>query len=154
MDRESWVIAVQFVTAAAGFLVAFGAVSAAITIIVKAPFFGRPLRWLWRTNVSHPIGEWNRGIVAGVVDGRVEYLMTHRNGGSSLLDLADSVGRIECRLTTIEGNQNGFAADLAVFRRHNTEMTRAVREDVSTLLEHDDERDKPDKRYGPDMEDS
>ena len=139
--------AVDVVIATAGFIVGLGAVSAAAAIIVKSPFLGRPLRWLWRTNIAHPVGEWNRHIVGDVVDNRVEWLMHHRNGGSSLLDLADSVGRIEGRLEVIERNQDGFAADLAVFRRHNTEMTRAVREDVSTLLEHDDERDKPGKRY-------
>lgn len=81
----------EFIIAAAGFIVALGAVSAAIGIIAKSPILGKPLRWLWRTNVSHPISAWHRDITGEVVDQRIEHLMHHRNGGSSLLDLAESV---------------------------------------------------------------
>jgi hypothetical protein len=81
----------EFFIAAAGFIVALGAVSAALGIIAKSPLLGKPLRWLWQTNVSHPISAWHRTITGEVVDQRIEHLMHHRNGGSSLLDLAESV---------------------------------------------------------------
>lgn len=142
----------QVLLTAAGFLVSFGGLAAAIGIMVKSPYVGRPLRWLWRTNVAHPVGEWNRGIVREVVDDRIDHLMHHRNGGSSLLDLADSVKVVKRRLDRIERHQNEVAAELQVFRRHSTEATRAVREDVTTLLEHDDERDAPGKRYDDDTD--
>lgn len=85
----------EFIIAAAGFIVALGAVSAALGIIAKSAILGKPLRWLWRTNVSHPISAWHRSITGEVVDERIEHLMHHRNGGSSLLDLAESVDAVK-----------------------------------------------------------
>lgn len=81
----------QVFTTVAGLVVTLGAASAAVGLLAKSPFLGRPLRWLWRRNVSEPVGNWHHGITGGVVDERIEHLMTHRNGGSSLKDLADSL---------------------------------------------------------------
>jgi hypothetical protein len=91
----------HFITAAGGFLVALGAVSAAVAIIAKSTFLGRPLRWLWGTNVSAPVGHWFRTNVGEVVDERIEHLMHNRNGGSSLLDLAESVDAVKEHVTLL-----------------------------------------------------
>jgi hypothetical protein len=91
----------QFFVAAGGFLVALGAVSAAVGLLAKSAFLGRPLRWLWRTNVSTPIGEWHRTGVRDVVDERIEHLMHNRNGGSSLLDLAEAVEAVKAQVNQV-----------------------------------------------------
>jgi hypothetical protein len=82
---------VEFILAAAGFIVALGMLATAIGVIAKSQYLGRPLRWLWATNVSGPIGRWFEARVEGVVGQHVEYLMHHRNNGSSLLDLKESL---------------------------------------------------------------
>jgi hypothetical protein len=66
-------------------------IAGAIAVLAKSKYFGKPIKWLWRTNVSGPIGKWHGSIVGHVVDERIEHLMHHRNGGSSLLDLAEAV---------------------------------------------------------------
>lgn len=91
----------QVLASVGGFIVALGAISAALAVVVKSPFFGRPLRWLWSVNVAHPVGDWNAKIVGKVVDDRVEHLMTHNNGGSSLKDLSDAVEVIQIQVHTL-----------------------------------------------------
>jgi hypothetical protein len=76
----------KFVAAA---IVTLGALSAAVGTLVKSPL-GRPVRWLWRRNISEPIGGWAQDNVRTVVDERIDHLMHHNNSGSSLKDLADS----------------------------------------------------------------
>lgn len=91
----------EFIIAAAGFVIALGAVSAALGVLARSSIFGKPLRWLWRTNVSHPISAWHRNITGEVVDQRIEHLMHHRNGGSSLLDLAESVDAVKSTVSQL-----------------------------------------------------
>ena len=81
----------EFIFAAAGFIVALGMLATAIGAIAKSQYLGRPLRWLWSTNVAGPIGRWFEARVETVVGTHVEYLMHHRNNGSSLLDLKESL---------------------------------------------------------------
>ena len=95
----------SILTAVVGSIATLAALSAAVGVIAKTPLIGRPLRWLWTTNVSHPISAWHRNITGEVVDERIEHLMHHRNGGSSLLDLAESV--------------NVVKADVAVLLEHD-----------------------------------
>ena len=73
------------------FLVTLAATAGALGVIARSAVIGRPLRWLWRTNVSDPLGHWFKAGVAEVVDERIDYLMHNRNSGSSLLDLAESL---------------------------------------------------------------
>lgn len=85
----------QFIAAAAGLLVGSAAVITAVGLIAKSQYIGRPIRWLWRRNVAEPFGGWVRHTVGDVVDERIDYLMHNRNGGSSLLDLAESVSVVK-----------------------------------------------------------
>jgi hypothetical protein len=112
----------QVASASLGVLIAVAAFATAVGVIAKSGVIGAPLRWLWRRNVSQPIGEWHCRITGEVVDGRITYLMTHNNGGSSLKDLADSVARI-----------NDAVIELSA--------------DVEILLDHDAERDVVGRRY-------
>lgn len=100
------------------------AITGTVGVLAKNRYVGRPLRWLWRRNVSEPIGGWAQANVRAVVDARIDYLMHHNNGGSSLKDLADNQKLIKKQVTAIETN-------------------------VATLLQHDVDRDVDGKRYGP-----
>ena len=91
----------SILTAVVGSVVTLAALSAAVGVIAKAPFIGRPLRWLWTTNVSHPVGAWHREITESVIDDRIEHLMHHRNGGSSLLDLAEAVDVVKADVSVL-----------------------------------------------------
>lgn len=86
---------VEVVSAIVGIVVGLAAFVLAVGAIARSDVAGRPVRWLWRRNVSEPLGEWNRGIIREVVDDRIEYLMHHRNAGSSLLDLSEKLERID-----------------------------------------------------------
>jgi hypothetical protein len=116
----------ELLAAAVGALVATAAVVTAVGIIAKSEYLGRPIRWLWRRNVSDPAGGWFRHLVAEVVDDRIDHLMHHNNSGSSLLDLAESVAEAK-------------------------QQIQATKADVALLLEHDAERDMAGRRYGPDQ---
>lgn len=118
---------VEVVSGILGTIVGIGVVAGAISAIARTGA-GRPLRWLWRTNVATPLTKWHEGtttkvvdervkdIVAEVIDERIDHLMHHRNSGSSLFDLSE-------KLDTVVGH-------------------------VNQLLEHDEDRDVAGKRYG------
>jgi hypothetical protein len=92
---------IEVALSAGALLAAIAAVAlaaGAIGVIAQSRYLGAPIRWLWRTNVSGPISRWNRQIVSDVVDDRIEHLMHHRNGGSSLLDLAESVQTVRAHV--------------------------------------------------------
>lgn len=108
---------------AVALVVSLAAITGAVGVLAKSRIVGRPLRWLWRRNISEPIGGWAQENVRTVVDARILYLMTHNNGGSSLKDLADNQQLIKDQVEDIQTN-------------------------VSTLLAHDKERDVDGKRYG------
>ena len=84
---------IQFLLAAAGLLAAITALCTMMLAIVKSPL-GKPIKWLWNRNVAIPARGWFQSAVGEVVDERIDYLMHHRNSGSSLLDLAESVERV------------------------------------------------------------
>ena len=77
--------------ALAGAVGAIALAVGAVGVIAQSRYLGAPIRWLWRTNISGPIARWNHQIVSDVVDVRIDYLMHHRNNGSSLLDLKESL---------------------------------------------------------------
>jgi hypothetical protein len=108
---------------------------AAVGVLAKYRV-GKPLRWLWRTNISGPIGHWHETGVGRVVDQRIEHLMHNRNDGSSLLDLAESITRAHVELAIV-----------------NTRIGE-VGASVDQLLSHDAIRDQPGKRYGPILDES
>lgn len=142
----------DFFLAAGAFTVGFGAVLAALGVIAKSSILGRPLRWLWRRNVSDPVGSWHAEIVTGVIDGRVEYLMHHRNGGSSLLDLAESVNEVKSAVGLLVKHDAERDRVGMRYPDHHADSALAdsvvsVQEDVTLLLDHDAERDVDGKRY-------
>jgi hypothetical protein len=101
------VIAITFVEVVGsivGTIVGLAAIVGAIGILARSEYAGRPVRWLWRRNVSEPIGEWNRRIVREIVDDRVEHLMHHRNNGSSLLDLSEKLDRVDRQVQQLLGH--------------------------------------------------
>lgn len=106
-------------------LAATAAIVVAVGVIARSSLIGKPLRWLWSKNVSEPVGDWHEAIVRKVVDTRIDHLMHNRNGGSSLLDLSESVIRAQTAIERIERK-------------------------VSMSLQHDYERDQPGLRYGKD----
>jgi len=118
---------VEVIASVGAVLAGVAAAVVAVGVLARSPLVGKPLRWLWRTNVAGPVGEWGGQIVSDVVDTRIEHLMSHRNGGSSLLDLAEAVKK----------NQVGIS-------RLDKKMT--------TSLDHDRDRDQPGLRYGADTE--
>lgn len=120
---------VDVLVAATSFVIGLAAVAAAVGVLARSPVFGRPIKWLWRRNVSVPLADWNRQIIRGVVDERIEYLMHNNNDGSSLLDLSEKLDTVEQR------------------SRSNSEAIRRVDTKVSRLLAHDAQRDTPGKRY-------
>ena len=83
---------------------------------------------------------------ANKIDESLEYVRKELtfNGGSTM---RDGQARMEKRLDNIEANQAEVAAELQEFRRTSTANQRHVGESVSTLLEHDAERDQPGLRY-------
>jgi hypothetical protein len=85
----------EILASAAAFVMALAALLVALGIIAKYTILGRPFRWVWRRNVTAPISGWVRHTVGDVVDERIDYLMHNRNGGSSLLDLAESLKAVE-----------------------------------------------------------
>jgi hypothetical protein len=95
VDVGSGVSGVDLIIAAGGFVIALGMVAGAVGVIAKSQYLGRPVRWLWRTNVARPFDGWVRHTVGEVVDQRIDYLMHNRNGGSSLLDLAEKLEGVE-----------------------------------------------------------
>jgi hypothetical protein len=101
-------------------------------VLIAIGVIGKTIHWVY--------------VWAKRVDTSLEYVRQELsfNGGSST---RDAVKRIECRLAAIEANQGNVASDLVQFRRHSTAAARAVGDDVSTLLDHDRERDQPGLRY-------
>ena len=87
--------------ALAGAIGAIALTVGAVGVIAQSRYFGAPIRWLWRTNISGPIARWNHQIVSDVVDVRVDYLMHHRNNGSSLLDLKESLDCVKVSVNEI-----------------------------------------------------
>lgn len=139
----------DFLLAAMAFIVALGGVLTAIGLLAKSPYLGRPLRWLWHQNVSEPVGEWHEKIVTGVIDSRVEYLMHHRNDGSSLLDLAEAVEGVKAHVDLLVAHDAERDRAGMRYPAHGTKAAvDSVQQDVITLLEHDAERDTEGKRYG------
>ena len=98
---HSTVSLVDVLRVSAAVIIGAAAVATALAVLARFTVAGKPVRWLWRTNVSEPVGKWNRGIVEGVVDDRISHLMTHKNGGSSLKDLADSVSCLRRSVRTL-----------------------------------------------------
>jgi hypothetical protein len=147
---------VSVFTALAGFLLTVAALVGAVGVIAKSEYAGRPLRWLWRRNVGDPATAWFKRSVSEVVGEHIEYLMHHRNNGSSLLDLKESL--LEARSEMV-----GARKDINLLLEHDAERDRAghrygpehlvdkvaeVEDGVELLLEHDAERDTPGCRYG------
>ena len=118
---------VEMIASAGAVLAGVAASVVAVGVLARSSLVGKPLRWLWRTNVAGPVGEWNRQIVSDVVDTRIEHLMSHRNGGSSLLDLAEAVKK----------NQVGISR---------------LDKKMATSLDHDRDRDQPGLRYRAETE--
>lgn len=87
----------QIATNVVSIIVAVAAFSVSIWLFLKTPL-GWALRWVWRKAVSEPVAAWNRTMIGEVVQHKIEHLMHHRNGGSSLLDLADSVERVSVQV--------------------------------------------------------
>lgn len=123
-----------FVSAAGvivGLVVAFAAVLMVATRMSDT-IIGRAARRLWRQNVTDPATRWLRS----VVQDRIEWLMTHPNGGSSLHDLGRGVRELR------ELVENHIS--------ESTEERAGLRGDVDTLLDHDEQRDRPGRRYAVD----
>ena len=78
------------------------------------------------------------------IDESLEYVREELsyNGGATM---RDAVKRIENRLGVIEGNQANVAAELHNYRRRPDPAVTSVAQDVSTLLDHDAERDARDE---------
>lgn len=116
-----------------GVIVGLGALAVAAALLsskLTSTWLGRLWRRLWTANVTDPLTRWQRS----VVQDRIEWLMTHENGGSSLKDLSNTLRRLELR-----------------FDEHLTESTtdRAeLHRQLGLLLDHDADRDQPGKRYG------
>ena len=87
--------------ALAGAIGAIALTVGAVGVIAQSRYLGAPVRWLWRTNISGPISRWNHEIVSEVVDVRIDYLMHHRNNGSSLLDLKESLDCVKVSVDTL-----------------------------------------------------
>jgi len=104
-----------------------------IAAAVAAVFvIGKAVHWFY---------EWARKI-----DDSLEYVREELSFNSGTTT-RDAIKRIETRLDRIERHQNEVAVELQTFRHASTSTVRSVREDVSTLLEHDAERDVPGARY-------
>ena len=142
---------------------AIGGLTASIGIIAKSDLLGRPIRWLWKQNVTQPVGDWGEGVVRRVVDERIEHLMHNPNNGSSLLDLARSVNSNGMAMVELAESVEGVKSQVSVLLDHNAARDVAgkryqsptlaaevalVQEDVATLLDHDEERDVTGKRFG------
>jgi len=94
----------EIVLSASALVGAIGAIAltvGAIGVIAQSKHLGAPIRWLWRTNISGPISRWNHQIVSEVVDVRIDYLLHHRNNGSSLLDLKESLDGVKRNVDTL-----------------------------------------------------
>lgn len=85
-------------------IVTLAALAAAFGQLAKSKYVGRPLRWLWRRNISNPIGGWMKFNVQVVVDDRIDHLMHNNNHGSSLKDLADGQEAIKAQVAAIQDN--------------------------------------------------
>ena len=87
--------------ALAGAVAAIALTVGAFGVIAQSRYFGAPIRWLWRTNISGPIAQWNHQIVSDVVDTRIDHLMHNANNGSSLLDLRESLDSVKRNVDTL-----------------------------------------------------
>lgn len=94
-------------------------------------WLGEKLVGLWHRNVTAPVTAWQRH----VIQDRIEWLMSHENGGSSLKDLANTLRRLDDRF---KEHVDASSADRAELHRR-----------IDELLDHDAERDRPGLRYGP-----
>ena len=145
-------------------IAAIGGLTASIGVIAKSNSLGRPVRWLWKQNVTQPVGDWGESVVRRVVDDRIEHLMHHPNNGSSLLDLSRAVGSNGMAMVELAESVEGVKSQVSVLLDHNAARDVAgkrygesptlaaevasVQEDVTTLLDHDEERDVTGKRFG------
>lgn len=136
---------------ASALLAAIGAialVAGTLGVIAQSKYVGAPIRWLWQRNVSGPIGEWNRRLIGDVVDERVDYLMHHRNNGSSLLDLAEAVKAVQRNVTRLLRHDDERDVQGLRYGPSAEKVEEAI-EVVEQLLKYDDhepDRTNPDER--------
>jgi len=114
--------------ALAGAVGAIALAVGAVGVIAQSKYLGAPIRWLWRTNISGPIARWNHQIVSDVVDVRIDYLMHHRNNGSSLLDLKESLAGVKVSVDVLLAHD--AARDAPGRRYGQTPTANQTEEDV------------------------
>lgn len=67
--------------------------AAGIGVLINSPFVGRPLKWLWRRLIAEPVGE--------SLSRWFDRQLTHRNGGSSLMDKIDNIdGKLDRHISS------------------------------------------------------
>lgn len=135
-DVASVTLAEMFVVTAGVIVGLFVAVCALALVATRLrdTIVGRAARRLWRNNVTHPVTRWQRQ----VIQDRIEWLMTHPNGGSSLHDLGRGMRELR---SLVEQHISESTEDRAELHRQ-----------VDTLLDHDAERDRPGRRYAAEVD--
>lgn len=72
-------------------VIGLGALAAAVGVLAKSPYFGRPMRWIGRTLIVHPLNRWFMGLMHAAnqpLEEKVDKIdkELHPNGGSSFRD--------------------------------------------------------------------